>query len=152
MDLSLYRADATTQLNVRVSRSDWIRDVLTPTAYGDYVINEIRVPRGSVATQWRSAAERLQDADELLVLGRHAEALFQCRAALETLPGSPKRIFDFVEDEAKRTTIDELTRQLVRFLHLGRHVKTGEGFAVDHRDAQFAVYVTKTLLSYASTL
>lgn len=57
-----------------------------------------------------------------------------------------------IADLGKRTALDQLVRQLVNFLHEGRHPSDNgpqQGqFPVDHRDTTFALAMSKFFLSY----
>ncbi len=145
----------TAELSFSISRSDWLTNIFGPANLEDYVFMEIAIPRGTRA-DWKSALARLSDAERHFVLGNDAEVFFQCRAALEALPGAPKNIFQHLPESEKRERVDSLFLKTVQFLHTGRHVRSsgkGEvGFPVDHRDAEFALSMTKLLLSYASRI
>jgi hypothetical protein len=143
------------QLRFQISRSDWFKHVLEPLGNDEYVLNEIRVPKGDVQKEWQSALDCLRQAEYQFTLGHDPEVFFQCRAALESLPGAPKQIFKTLRDEGKREVVDQFVRQFVEYLHFGRHVDRAaptQGFRVHHQDAEFALAVTKMLLSYTSKL
>ncbi len=56
----------------------------------------------------------------------------------------------------KRSAIKSIFDDMRRFFNKGRHVEmsgvdAGE-FPVDHRDAEFAIYLTKSFISYLAKL
>ena len=144
------------ELRFQISRSDWFKRVLEPTGVNDYLLAEIRIPKAHRGQGWRNALDHLHDAERHFIIGNDAEVFFKCRAALEALPGAPKRTFDFIGNATKRQRIDELAKQFVDYLHTGRHVERSPGeqgkFPVDRRDAEFALALTKVMLAYASSL
>jgi hypothetical protein len=71
-------------------------------------------------------------------------------------PGAAKDVLAKLTDEEKRKHLDTLLVAARNYLHAGRHVsKTGTRvgeFDVDHRDAEFALGVTKMAISYVARL
>jgi len=141
-------------LRLQIPRSDWYVKVLQPTGIAEYILMEVRVPLGDIGQKQRKAATLVAEADRCLASGDAPGAFFRCRAAMETLAGFPAQIYDGVPDTLKRARINALAKAIGEYLHAGRHVakegpREGE-FDVDHRDAQFAIGITKCLLAYTS--
>jgi hypothetical protein len=70
---------------------------------------------------------------------------------METLIGFPTGVYTAVPDGLKSKRINAVAKAIGDYLHAGRHVakdgpREGE-FDVDHRDAQFALALTKSLLA-----
>lgn len=139
-----------TELKFQVSRSDWFKNVMEPIALDRYVFTEVRIPTGVLRDRFRAAADSLLRAESHFINGNDPEVFFQCRAALESLTGAPKNIFDAIGDELKRQEVNDLVKQLVTFLHSGRHAKPDRGFLVNHLDAELGLSLTKVVLAYIS--
>lgn len=145
---------ATTQLHLQVARSDWFTRVLQPFGRDRFILTEIRIPVGGVGKQFTAAEKRLSDAERAYSIGDDPATFSYCRAALDALPGAKQEIFKNVVDPGKRQDLDSLAKSLGSYLHRGRHV-AGEGsqqgeFPIDHRDAGFALSMTKLLVAFVS--
>jgi hypothetical protein len=142
-------------VSLQVARSDWYTRVLEPIGIGKFVAFEMPIPSVE-AQEFQQALVHLAEAERQYVTGSDPGVFSSCRAALDALPGAKKRIYDVVDDERKRTEIDDLARQIGEYLHTGRHVaedgaQKGE-FPVDHRDAEFALATTRMLVAYTAKL
>jgi hypothetical protein len=139
-----------TGLKFQIARSDWFKYVLEPIGMDEYVFAEIKIPKGLLKSKFTAAAQSVLKAESHFVNGDDPEVFFQCRAALETLTGAPKSIFDSVADEGKRQALNDLVQRLVDLLHRGRHAQPEKGFMVNHQDAELALSLTKVVLAYIS--
>lgn len=140
----------------QIARSDWVSRVMQAAGAGDYILTELRIPLDVLRDRWRAAAEGLKAAETQYYLGNDPEVFFRARAAFEALPGHPKEIVSFVEDKEKRKRLDKLLEAAVSYLHHGRHVaRSSENeptFPVTHADAEFALNLSKLLLSHVASL
>lgn len=144
------------KLSVNIPRSDWVKNVLEPIGFGEYVLMEMPVPKIPERERWETALEHLKRAEEQYGMGNDPGVFQYCRAMVESLEGYPKRIVAGMEDDKKREQIDALLHEAGQYFHAGRHVsKAGpmEGeFPVDHRDAEFALGLAKLSLTYMAKL
>ncbi len=143
-------------LVINMARSDWVKYVLEPVGFGDYILMEMPVPAVLDRKRWEDALTHLTQADQQFALGNDPGVFQYCRAVFESLEGFPKSIFAAVEDEEKRKSVDTLLKEAQQYFHSGRHVsETGpqQGmFPVDHRDAEFALALAKFFLAYIAKL
>ncbi|MDQ6949709.1 MAG: hypothetical protein M3256_26560 [Actinomycetota bacterium] len=152
----LHLADRQHECHLRIPRSDWFNNVLQPIGDGDVLHLEVMIPRGLEARHWTKTLDRLAEAEKCYALGDDAGVFAKLKGAFEALPGSPKNIFDLVQ-EPRRTEVDKLVKAFVAdYINHGRHVskdgfQAGE-FPVDHVDAGFALNTAKVILSYASRI
>ena len=151
-EVDLDRAQGT----IRIPLSTWVSSVVEPTGTSRFVFLEVPIPQPPNGGWWEAAYGHLGAAERFYAEGRDAEVLQRCYAAFESVDGAPKGIFDRVADEKKRQRLNDSLREVKAFMHGGRHVaeagpSDGE-FAVDHRDAAFALAQTKVWLSYISRL
>jgi len=144
---------------IGVAQSDWIKNILEPTGFGEYILLNLPLPAPPHRERWQQAIDHLKEAEAQFLLGNDAEVLNRCHAAFETLGRSPaafEQLFAPISDESKRKDINVLLKQTKGYLNAGRHVnRSGEDvgtFAVDHRDAEFAVGMTKLFLNYLAKL
>lgn len=145
--------------SVRISiyRSDWVKNVLEPLGIGKYILLELPIPDVPEPERWKKALDHLEDAQNHFHMGNDAAILHLCHAAFEGLEGAPKNIFDQMADEKKRRAVDDLLKQAMDYFHSGRHVSKSSGpqqgtFPVDHRDAEFALYLSRTFMAYIAKL
>jgi hypothetical protein len=143
-------------LVIGVARSDWLKNVLEPVGFGNYILMEMPVPAVPDRKRWENALAHLTQAEQQFALGNDPGVFQYCRAMIESLEGYPKQIFAALGDEEKRQKVDALLDQAGKYFHAGRHVsKAGpqEGeFPVDHRDAEFALALAKFFLAYIAKL
>jgi hypothetical protein len=142
---------------ITISRSDWFEHVLKPVRHTDFIYLEVATPHGPAKEQWNEAIQLLNDAERAYALGDDVSVFANLRGCLESLPGAKTAIFDSVADPGKRKAIDSLTKELVNYLHTGRHVASSDSpeagtFPVNHIDAAFALSAVKVLLAYASLI
>jgi hypothetical protein len=144
------------QLDLQVARSHWFTLVLDPVGSLRYVVTEIPLPKGGAGAALQATLNHLREAERRYAAGDDPGVFFSCRAALETLPGAPKQVFDPLPDRDVAERIDAVMKETVAYLHRGRHPKrqgdrAGE-FPVDHADAQFALSLTRLLVAQTSRL
>ncbi len=143
-------------LVMNLAGSDWVKYVLEPVGFGNYILMEMPVPTVPDRKRWEDALTHLTQAEQQFALGNDPGVFQYCRAMIESLEGYPKRIFAALGDEEKRQKVDALLDQAGKYFHAGRHVsKTGpqQGeFPVDHRDAEFALALAKFFLAYVAKL
>lgn len=144
------------QLSIRVARSDWFTQVLSPVSSLSYVVTEIPLPKGGAGPAFQAPLNHLREAERKYASGDDPGVFASCRAALETLPGANKQIFETLPDRDVAECMDALLKETVAYLHRGRHPhregdRAGE-FPVDHGDAQFALAMTRLLIAQASRL
>jgi hypothetical protein len=140
---------------IEISRSDWHDHVLTPIRRTDYLYLEVELARATV-DGWEPALTLLQQAEDAYALGDDSSVFLRLRGCLDALPGAKQAIVDAVTDPVKRKGINDLTRAVGNFLHLGRHVSTAGSpepgtFPVNRVDASCALALMKVLLAYLST-
>jgi hypothetical protein len=144
------------QGTIRIPLSTWISSVVEPTGTNRFVFLEVPIPKTPDRARWEVALGHLAAAEQFYAEGRDAEVLQRCYAAYESLDGAPKGIFDKVADEKKRQRLNESLKDVKGFMQGGRHVaeagRSDGDFAVDHRDAAFALGQTKIWLSYIAHL
>lgn len=138
------------ELNIQIPRSDWFKNVVEPTSMNEYVFTEIRIPAGVLESSFRAAADSILKAERHFIAGDDPEVFFQCRAAIESLQGAPKNIFESITDDAKRKTLNDFVKGLNALLHRGRHAQPERGFSINHQDAELALSATKVALGYVS--
>lgn len=143
-------------LDVQIARSDWYEQVVVQLGIGSYVITPIYLPYG--VPSWKATLDHLDAAARAVTDGNPPSVFGACRAAIDALPGDKTDIFAAMPEGKKRDAIDELTRQVGKYLHSGRHVVPNTGgelageFPVDQRDAVFVYNSTKLLLSHIAAL
>lgn len=93
--------------------------------------------------RWERSLSHLVEAEQRFREGNDPEVLQRCYAAFEALEGAPKQILAALPDPEKRGQLDHALHAAREFMHSGRHVSKAEQleglFAVDHRDAAFAL-------------
>jgi hypothetical protein len=143
-------------LDVQVARSDWYEQVVAQLGIGSYLVTPVYLPYGTPS--WKATLDHLEAATRAVVESNAPGVFAACRAALDALPGDKTNIFAAMPEGKKRDAIDELTKQVGKYLHSGRHVVPNSGgelageFPVDQRDAVFAYNATKLLLSHVAAL
>lgn len=139
------------QLQVRVSRSDWLKQVLEPIGTLEYVLTDIALPKGAAATDFANALAHLCEAERQYQLGHDPDVFAHCKAMTEALPGAPKAVFAALVDQQQAEILNALLKDAVDYFNRGRHVvQQGEQkgqFPVSHRDARFALTLSKILLA-----
>jgi len=148
--------DAFSQATVVVTRSDWVMNVVAPLSIEEFVLIELPIPPPPDRERWAKSLGHLAEAEQFYHQGNDPEVLHRCYAAFEALAGAPKDIFALESDPDKRIRLDEALKYAKAYMHSGRHVSGASGqsggFAVDHRDAAFALGQTKIWLSYIARL
>jgi len=143
-------------LEVQVARSEWYEEVVKKLGIGTYLITPLYLPRG--VPSWQATLGHMDEALRALVQGNPPGVFGACRAAIDALPGNKTGIFDAMPEGKKRDAIDDLTKQIGKYIHSGRHVVPNTGveqagqFPVDQRDAAFVYSMTKLLLSHVASL
>ncbi len=143
-------------LPLTIPRSDWFQHVLTNVGIGRYVFMEAEIPNPPDRQRWEQALRHLDEAERFFADGSSPQVLAACYSAFEALNADPKQVFANVTDPKKKASLDDLVIETKNFLHSGRHVSKGGpvqgGFAVDHRDAAFALVMTKAWVVYTARL
>ena len=139
-----------TLLPFQVARSDWFTRVLQPIGTVEYINTEIALPAGDPAL--RAAVGQIAAAERAYSDCDDPSVFLYCRAAIDALPGAKQDVFIGLPDRGEAKLLDDLMRQAGSYLHRGRHV-AGDGgdqgdFPVDHRDARFALNLTKLLVAH----
>jgi hypothetical protein len=151
----LWQATAMSML-ISVSRDEWLEKVMKVIEPTDYMILEVPIPTVPNRSRFQKALAHLKTADEHFEGGNDPGVLQSCYAAFDSLEGAPKEILAKLDDNEKRKQVDELLLKAKVYLNAGRHVsKTGlqaGEFYVDHRDAEFALGMTKMMVSYVARL
>jgi len=141
----------------QITRDDWLEKVVKVIQPDDYAILEVPIPATPSRGRFQKALTHLATAQERFERGDDPGVLQSCHGAFESLsPGAPKDVLAKLADEEKRKRLDTLLVAAKNYLHAGRHVsksgtRIGE-FDVDHRDAEFALGVTKMAISYVARL
>jgi hypothetical protein len=146
------------QNTIRVSRDEWLGGVVEPLGGPSHVLLDLPLPQPPQREGWQAALDHLRQAERFYRDGNDAEVLQRCYAAIGALQGAPQNILDSMvdPDPDKRAKVDKALQSFRGFLQSGRHVNTSgswEGaFAVDRRDADFALSQTKLWLAYIARL
>lgn len=144
------------ELDLQVARSDWYEQVIAPLGIGGYLVTPLNLPYG--VKTWDAALRHMDEALRSLVQGNPPGVFGACRAAVDALPGNKTGIFNAMPEGKKREAIDDLTKQIGKYIHSGRHVVPNTGgeqageFPVDKQDALFVYNMTKLLLSHIASL
>ena len=142
-------------LSFRVSRLDWLKQVLEPIKYADFTLIELPVPQVPNREQWTKALSHIDEAEAQYRTGNDPGVFSRCYAAYEAIKPVEKHL-ESVANEDKRNAIKSMFDNMRRFYNKGRHVEkagaeSGE-FPVDHRDAEFAIYLIKSSVAYLAKL
>jgi hypothetical protein len=141
----------------QITRDDWLENVVRVIQPDEYAILEVPIPPTPNRGRFEKALTHLATAQERFTRGDDPGVLQSCHGAFESLsPGAPKDVLAKLTDPEKRKHLDELLLAAKAYLHAGRHVskagaRLGE-FDVDHRDAEFALGITKMAISYVARL
>lgn len=142
-------------LSIRVSKIDWLKQVLEPMKYADFTLIELPVPEIPNREQWAKALNHIEEAEAQYRTGNDPGVFSRCYAAYEAIKPIEKHL-ESVANEDKRNAIKSLFDDMRRFFNEGRHVeKTGADsgeFPVDHRDAEFSLYLIKSSVAYLAKL
>ena len=143
-------------VTLAIPRSDWYSRVLEPIGTYRYTLWAVALPKAQEAGGAAASVRHVAEAERAFATGDDPAVFLHCRGAWDTLPGDKVAIFDVILDTKKRARVDELGKRFGGFLHAGRHVAADgsyEGeFPVDHRDAEFALNMTKLFVGYVSRL
>ncbi len=135
-----------------VPRASWVKDVVEPIGSDQFVLLELAIPPNPERERWTRSLGHLEAAERFYHAGNDPEVLQRCYSAFEALEGAPKAVFEREPDEEKRVQLNAVLLAVKTFMHSGRHVSrsgaASGGFAVDHRDAEFALAQAKVWLSY----
>jgi hypothetical protein len=156
-------ARASGGMMIPLARSDVYTQILEPTGFGRYILMELPVPPVPDPSQWRTAIEHLEKADEQWTLGYDAGVFAECHAALESATfaageNDQRELLAKIEDTRKRDALNLLVQKTKVYLDSGRHASKQAGseqqgkFAVDHQDAEFARAQTRFLVAYLAKL
>ena len=143
-------------LVLQVPRGEWFRRVIEPVGTHEYLLTEIPLLKGGVGASLEKSYKQLQEAERHWVTGNDPSVFFHCKGAIEALPGWPQQIFDSLVDRTKAEYLDKLVHSAKNYFDHGRHIaqsgiQEGE-FPVDHREAEFALALTKVLLAEAAAV
>jgi hypothetical protein len=140
-------------LEVEIPRSTWVKEVLEPIGTSRYIWMELLIPTLPTGRKWLKVQEHLEKAEARDHEGADPDVLRHCHDALSALsPRSPKTILPAVADQDKKDKLDRALQDFRAFLQNGRHPQQTGGYDVDHRDAQFALAMTKVWLTYIARL
>lgn len=142
-------------LSIKLSKLDWLKQVLEPIKYADFTLIELPVPEVPNKEQWTKALNHIEEAEAQYRTGNDPGVFSRCYAAYEAIKPIEKHL-ESVSNEDKRNAIKKIFDDMRRFFNEGRHVEkngaeSGE-FPVDHRDAEFAVYLVKSSVAYLAKL
>jgi len=142
-------------LSLRVSKIDWLKQVLEPIKYADFTLIDLPIPEVPNREQWAKALTHIEEAEAQYRTGNDPGVFSRCYAAYEAIKPVEKHL-ESVANEDKRKAINSIFDDMRRFFNKGRHVeKTGADsgeFPVDHRDAEFAIYLIKSSTAYLAKL
>ena len=142
-------------LSLRVSKIDWLKQVLEPIKYADFTLIDLPIPEVPNREQWAKALTHIEEAEAQYRTGNDPGVFSRCYAAYEAIKPIEKHL-ESVANEDKRKAINSIFDDMRRFFNKGRHVeKTGADsgeFPVDHRDAEFAIYLIKSSTAYLAKL
>jgi hypothetical protein len=146
-----------TSIVATITRDDWMDNVVKVVQPEDRAILEVPIPTPPNRGRFEKALKHLATAEEQYQQGNDTAVLQACYGGFESLsPGAAKDVLAKLTDLEKRKHLDELLVKAKTYLHAGRHIsKTGArlgDFDVDHRDAEFALGMTKMVISYVARL
>lgn len=146
---------AASALSFKISKLDWLKQVLEPIRYADFTLIELPVPEVPNREQWTKALNHIEQAEAQYRTGNDPGVFSLCYAAYEAIKPIEKHL-ESVTNEDKRNAIKSMFDNMRRFYNKGRHVEkagaeSGE-FPVDHRDAEFAIYLVKSSVAYLAKL
>lgn len=146
---------AASGLSFKVSKLDWLKQVLEPIKYADFTLLELPIPEIPNREQWTKALNHIDEAEAQYRTGNDPGVFSRCYAAYEAIKPIEKHL-ESVANEDKRNAIKSMFDNMRRFYNKGRHVEkagaeSGE-FPVDHRDAEFAIYLIKSSVAYLAKL
>lgn len=138
-------------ITLQVPRGEWFKRVIEPIGTHEYLLTEIPLLKGGIGASLEKSYKQVLEAERHWVTGNDPSVFFHCKGAIEALPGWPESIFDPLPDRTKAEYLNRLVHSAKSYFDQGRHIaRTGtqEGeFPVDHREAQFALALTKVLLA-----
>ena len=142
-------------LVIQVSKLDWLKKVLEPIKYADFAILELPIPEIPNKELWEKALSHIIEAEAQYRTGDDPAVFSRCYAAYEAVKPIENHL-ELVANEDKRKAIKSIFDDMRRFYNKGRHVErvgteSGE-FPVDHRDAEFAIYLVKSSVAYLAKL
>jgi len=153
--VSMIAKPGASALTFQVSKLDWLKQVLEPIKYADFTLIELPIPEVPDREQWSKALKHIEEAEAQYRTGNDPGVFSRCYAAYEAIKPIGKHL-ESVTNEDKRNAIKSMTDDMRRFFNKGRHVeKTGAEsgeFPVDHRDAEFALYLIKSSVAYLAKL
>lgn len=137
----------------QISKLDWLKYVLEPMKYADFALLEFPIPAISDRERWKAALQHIEDAEKQYRSGNDPGVFSRCYAVYEVMKPIEAPLAS-VKSEDKREAIKKMLDGTRRFLNQGRHVErngadAGE-FPVDHRDAEFALCLTKASIAYSA--
>lgn len=145
----------TTALGFRISKHDWLKQVLEPMKYADFALLEFPVPEIPARQQWETILQHIEEAEKQYRNGNDPGTFSYCYAAYEAIKPIENRL-SHVENEDKRSAVNSMLKDIRRFFNEGRHVEKGGvdagKFPVDHRDAEFALCLVKSSVAYLAKL
>lgn len=146
---------AASALSFRVSKLDWLKQVLEPIKYADFTLIELPIPKVPNREQWTKALNHIEEAEAQYQTGNDPGVFSRCYASYEAIKPIEKHL-ESVANTDKRNAIKSMLDDMRRFLNKGRHIEragaeSGE-FPVDHRDAEFALYLIKSFVAYIAKL
>lgn len=138
-------------LSFRVSKLDWLKQVLEPIGYADFKLIELPIPEVPNREKWDKALKHIEEAESQFRTGNDPGVFSRCYAAYESVKPI-KMHLESVTNLDKRNAIKSMFDDMQRFLNKGRHVErvgaeSGD-FPVDHRDAELAIYMIKSSIAY----
>lgn len=139
------------ELALQVPRSEWFKRVLEPIGSHAYLLTEIPLLKGGLGATLEASYKQLLEAERHYASGNDPSVFFHCKGAIEALPGWPADIFKPLVDKSKAERLDSIVKSAKNYFDHGRHIaqegdRQGD-FPVDHREAQFALNLTKVLLA-----
>ncbi len=159
--LAFYTGPAT--LPLTIPQSQWATDILPKLGYGERVVMELPLSTPTGRNSFQGALEHLQNAWSAFRHGNDPEVLRLCYLLWERLVqhfdagsqpdqnGFSKLLEHISVEQGKREKLQHLLRYLADFNHLARHEQQPP-VPIDHRDAEFALLATQTVLVYLAKL
>lgn len=154
---------STEALELVIPQSQWARAILPKLGHGDRVVMELPLPAPEKRERMEGAVQHLQQAWAAFRRGNDPEVLRICHLLWERLiqdfragdqpdQNAFSQLLEMIGiDSAKRDSLHRLCDYLARFNHLGRHERQPP-VPLDHRDAEFALLATQTVLVYLARL
>jgi hypothetical protein len=106
-------------LSFRLSKVDWLKQVLEPIKYADFALLELPVPTIPNREQWTKALSHIEEVEAQYRACNDPGVFSRCYAAYEAIKPIEKHL-ESVSNEDKRKAVKSLFDYIRRFFNEGR--------------------------------